>query len=107
MAEIGVMLLLFMVGLKISLRDLWRMRATVLGGGGLQYGTTAAAIAGLARAVGLAWPEAIAWGLAVGLSSTALVIWLLEDRGEHVVPTRLDEFVGLDELPGVLLEGQL
>ena len=33
-AEIGVMLLLFMVGLKISLRDLWRMRTTVIGGGG-------------------------------------------------------------------------
>jgi CPA2 family monovalent cation:H+ antiporter-2 len=85
-AEIGVMLLLFMVGLKISLRDLWRMRATVLGGGGLQYGVTAAAITMLARALGLPWPEAIAWGLAVGLSSTALVIWLLEDRGETSTP---------------------
>ena len=81
-AEVGVMLLLFMVGLKISLRDLWRMRATVLGGGGLQYGATALATSLLARTFGLPWPEAIAWGLAVGLSSTALVIWLLEDRGE-------------------------
>jgi CPA2 family monovalent cation:H+ antiporter-2 len=85
-AEIGVMLLLFMVGLKISLRDLWRMRATVLGGGGLQYGVTAAGVALLARAFGLGWPEAVAWGLAVGLSSTALVIWLLEDRGETANP---------------------
>jgi CPA2 family monovalent cation:H+ antiporter-2 len=85
-AEVGVMLLLFMVGLKISLRDLWRMRATVLGGGGLQYGATALAISALARALGLAWPEAIAWGLAAGLSSTALVIWLLEDRGETSNP---------------------
>ncbi len=85
-AEIGVMLLLFMVGLKISLRDLWRMRAVVLGGGALQYGSTATAIAALARAFGLPWPEAIAWGLAVGLSSTALVIWLLEDRGETANP---------------------
>ena len=85
-AEIGVMLLLFMVGLKISLRDLWRMRATVLGGGGLQYGVTAAAVAVLARTFGLAWPEAVAWGLVVGLSSTALVIWLLEDRGETATP---------------------
>ncbi|MHC4816394.1 MAG: cation:proton antiporter domain-containing protein, partial [Planctomycetota bacterium] len=81
-AEVGVMLLLFMVGLKISLRDLWRMRATVLGGGGLQYGVTALATSLLARTFGLPWPEAVAWGLAVGLSSTALVIWLLEDRGE-------------------------
>jgi CPA2 family monovalent cation:H+ antiporter-2 len=85
-AEVGVMLLLFMVGLKISLRDLWRMRATVLGGGGLQYGVTALLIALLARLLGLPWPEAIAWGLAVGLSSTALVIWLLEDRGETSNP---------------------
>ena len=85
-AEIGVMLLLFMVGLKISLRDLWRMRATVLGGGGLQYGVTAAGVALLGRGFGLGWPEAVAWGLAVGLSSTALVIWLLEDRGETANP---------------------
>ena len=85
-AEIGVMLLLFMVGLKISLRDLWRMRAIVLGGGALQYGVTATAVAGIAFGFGLPWPEAVAWGLAVGLSSTALVIWLLEDRGETSSP---------------------
>ncbi len=85
-AEIGVMLLLFMVGLKISLRDLWRMRATVLGGGSLQYGLTTAGIALLLRSLGLGWPEAVAWGLAVGLSSTALVIWLFEDQGETASP---------------------
>jgi CPA2 family monovalent cation:H+ antiporter-2 len=85
-AEVGVMLLLFMVGLKISLRDLWRMRATVLGGGGLQYFVTALATTLLAHLFGLSWPESIAWGLAVGLSSTALVIWLLEDRGETANP---------------------
>jgi CPA2 family monovalent cation:H+ antiporter-2 len=85
-AEVGVMLLLFMVGLKISLRDLWRMRATVLGGGGLQYGVTAMTITLVARAFGLPWPESVAWGLAVGLSSTALVVWLLEDRGETANP---------------------
>ena len=85
-AEVGVMLLLFMVGLKISLRDLWRMRATVIGGGGLQYGVTTLAITMLARAFGMPWSEAVAWGLAVGLSSTALVIWLLEDRGETSSP---------------------
>jgi CPA2 family monovalent cation:H+ antiporter-2 len=85
-AEVGVMLLLFMVGLKISLRDLWRMRATVLGGGGLQYSVTALATTILAHTFGLSWQESIAWGLAVGLSSTALVIWLLEDRGETANP---------------------
>jgi len=85
-AEIGVMLLLFMVGLKISLRDLWRMRGIVLGGGALQYGVTSTAVAGIALGLGLPWPEAVAWGLAVGLSSTALVIWLLEDRGETSKP---------------------
>jgi hypothetical protein len=62
------------------------MRATVIGGGGLQYVVTAAAVAALARGFGLAWPEAVAWGLAVGLSSTALVIWLLEDRGGEIRP---------------------
>ena len=52
-AEIGVMLLLFMVGLKISLRDLWRMRGIVLGGGALQYGVTSTAVAGIALGLGL------------------------------------------------------
>ena len=47
---------------------------------------TALAITMLARFFGLPWPEAIVWGLAVGLSSTALVIWLLEDRGETASP---------------------
>jgi CPA2 family monovalent cation:H+ antiporter-2 len=85
-AEIGVMLLLFMVGLKISLKDLWRMRATVLGGGGLQYLATSATVALAARLFGIDWPGAVAFGLAIGLSSTALVIWLLEDAGQTGAP---------------------
>lgn len=85
-AEVGVMLLLFMVGLKISIRDLWRMRGTVLGGGSIQYVATSAVVAVAAHTFGFGWPGALAFGLAFGLSSTALVIWLLEDSGQTATP---------------------
>lgn len=81
-AEVGVMLLLFTVGLKLKLGDLWQMRTTVLGAGSGQVLATGAAAAGAATALGRPASEAIVWGMVVALSSTALVLWLLEDSGE-------------------------
>ncbi len=82
LAELGVILLLFTVGLKLRLRDLWTMRGTALGGGALQVVGTAAAAGALAVAIGgEAIASGVTWGLLVALSSTALVLWLLEDSG--------------------------
>lgn len=83
LAEVGVILLLFTVGLKLSLRDLWQLRRLVLGGGGGQVVLTAAAGAGILLLAGsFSPPTAIFWGLVIALSSTVVVLWLLEDRGE-------------------------
>ena len=82
LAEIGVILLLFTVGLKLSLKDLWRLRGAVLGGGAGQVVLTGLAGWGLAVGFGAGPEEAIVWGMLVSLSSTALVLSLLEDGGD-------------------------
>jgi CPA2 family monovalent cation:H+ antiporter-2 len=82
LAEIGVILLLFTVGLKLSLKDLWRLRGAVLGGGAGQVVLTGLAGWGLAVGFGAGPAEAIVWGMLVSLSSTALVLSLLEDGGD-------------------------
>jgi CPA2 family monovalent cation:H+ antiporter-2 len=81
-AEVGVMLLLFTVGLKLKLGDLWRLRTSVFGGGALQVLVTGGATAAIAVGVGRPLPEAVVWGAMVALSSTALVLWLLEGSGD-------------------------
>ena len=82
LAEIGVLLLMFSIGLKLSLRELWEMRGVAIGAGLVQVGGTLAITAILARGFGLPVPQAVAWGYVVALSSTALGIGLLEDRAE-------------------------
>ncbi|MBX6331579.1 MAG: cation:proton antiporter [Gemmatimonadaceae bacterium] len=81
-AEIGVILLLFTVGLEFSLPQLFRLRTLLLAGGGLQVALTLLVTALLARAFAAAWPVAIFVGMLVALSSTAIVLRLLADRGE-------------------------
>jgi CPA2 family monovalent cation:H+ antiporter-2 len=85
-AEIGVVLLLFTVGLELSLRELWRMRKVVLLGGGAQMSLTALLGLGVCVVAGLEMPTAIFFGFLVSLSSTALVLTLLTERGETGSP---------------------
>src|SRR5512145_927093 len=82
LAELGVVFLLFMIGLELSLERLKTMRRFVLGLGGAQILVTGAAIAIVARVLGLAGPSAITIGLALALSSTAVVVQILVERGE-------------------------
>ena len=86
LAELGVVLLLFTVGIEFSVRELSRMGSFLLVGGGLQVALTTAATAVLARAVGVAWPNGIFLGMLVALSSTAIVLRLLAGRGEMDSP---------------------
>ena len=86
MAEIGVVLLLFTVGIEFSLQDLIRLRSFLLVGGGLQVLLSVAAAAAAARALGEPWRVAIFLGMLVALSSTAIVIRLFADRGEMDAP---------------------
>jgi len=87
LAEVGVALLLFSIGLDISLARLARIRAFALSGGGLQVVLTVAAAAGAVLALsGTSLRAAVFWGFLVALSSTAIVLRILMDRGELDAP---------------------
>jgi K+:H+ antiporter len=81
LAELGVVFLLFTIGLELSLRRLVSMGHLVFGLGGLQILLTAAAVGALAVLFGNALPTAIILGLALALSSTAIVMQILTSRG--------------------------
>ena len=79
-AEFGVVMMLFLVGLELEPRRLWRLRGPLLGMGGLQVTLTSSALAAGALALGLPWPTALAVGLILSLSSTAIVLQSLQER---------------------------
>lgn len=85
-AEIGVMLLLFTIGLEFSLRRLREMKALVLIGGGLQVVVTAGLTAGAAIYLGRAVGQAVFFGFLIALSSTAIVLKSYVDRREVDAP---------------------
>lgn len=85
-AELGVAFLLFMIGLELSVERLWRMRGLVFGLGAAQVGVTAAVIAGFAYAFGNSLAAAVALGAGLALSSTAIVVQLLAERGRLGTP---------------------
>jgi CPA2 family monovalent cation:H+ antiporter-2 len=81
-AELGVILLLFTIGIEFSLGRLFAIRRLIVAGGGLQVGLTIAVIVGLCLLAGTGAPAAVFTGMLVALSSTAIVLKLLDDRGE-------------------------
>lgn len=85
-AELGVVLLLFIVGLELKLTKLWTMRADIFGLGAAQLGATGAVIAGLIGAVGRQWEGAILLGFALSLSATSIALQMLEERGAMQEP---------------------
>jgi CPA2 family monovalent cation:H+ antiporter-2 len=76
-AEFGIILLLFSVGLELSFRRLWSMRRQVFGLGAAELLLSAAVIAAALRLFGQGWGGATGMGLALALSSTALVLPLV------------------------------
>src|SRR5437763_13790221 len=76
-AELGIVLLLFSVGLELSCRRLWSMRRLVFGVGAAELAGCAAAIGGGLYLLGQSVPAAVALGLALALSSTAILIPLV------------------------------
>lgn len=82
--EIGVMLLLFVVGLGVRPNSLWSMRTLLLGLGSGQYLVSTLAItAVLIWAAGLRWQPALIVGLALAMSSTAMPFQMLQERGDR------------------------
>jgi monovalent cation:proton antiporter-2 (CPA2) family protein len=80
-AEFGVVLMLFLIGLELNPASLWRMRVPILGLGGLQVGITTLVIGLVMLALGLAWQSALAIGMILALSSTAMVLQTLDEKG--------------------------
>ncbi len=82
LAELGVVFLLFTLGLEFSLPRMMAVRREVFGLGGLQVGATIALIAVIARSFGLPWVVGSLVGGAIAMSSTAIILHTLTDRGE-------------------------
>jgi K+:H+ antiporter len=86
LAEVGVILLLFTIGIEFSLGRLKEMGRQVLGAGSLQMGFTIAVTGAVALAVTPGWEAALFLGFLVALSSTAIVLKVLTDKGEIDAP---------------------
>jgi len=86
LAEVGVILLLFTIGIEFSLSRLREMGRQVVIGGGAQVLLTVGLSAAVAAGLGLAWPVAALAGFLVALSSTAIVLKGLADKGEIDAP---------------------
>ena len=80
-AEFGVVMMLFLIGLELRPSLLWRMRGPILGLGGLQVTITAVVLMAIALSVGLATGTALAVGMILALSSTAIVLQTLAEKG--------------------------
>jgi len=86
LAEIGVVLLLFVIGLEISIADLERLKRFFAIGGSAQFFGTAAVVTLLLPLTGLVLQQSLYLGFVVALSSTAIVLRALQERGELETP---------------------
>jgi len=84
-SEFGVVLLLFLIGLELEPKKLWSMRRSILGSGGVQLLLSSIAIGAFAMFCGLNWQSAMVIGLGLALSSTAIALQTMQERG--LMPT--------------------
>jgi CPA2 family monovalent cation:H+ antiporter-2 len=80
-AEFGVVMMLFLIGLELEPELLWKLRKPILGLGGLQVALTTAVVMTIAMMFGFAWQPALAIGMIMSLSSTAIVLQTLTEKG--------------------------
>ena len=80
-AEFGVVMMLFLIGLELRPALLWRMRGPILGLGGMQVLVTTILITIAGAAFGLIWQNALVVGMTLALSSTAIVLQTLNEKG--------------------------
>ena len=85
-AELGVVMFLFIIGLEMRPARLWSLRREIFGLGAVQVLVCALLLTGLALAAGLAWHAAVIAGFGFALSSTAIVMQLLQERNENADP---------------------
>jgi glutathione-regulated potassium-efflux system ancillary protein KefC len=92
LAELGVVLMLFVIGLELDPRRLLGMRREAFGGGSLQMALCGIALGVAFVALGLPWQAALVAGLALALSSTAVALQALGERNELATPTGRSAF---------------
>lgn len=80
-AELGIVLLMFTLGIEFSIRELHHLWRLALFGGGMQVGITAACAGGIAAAFGRPWEECLLIGVVFALSSTAVSLKSFQDQG--------------------------
>lgn len=80
-AEFGVVMMLFLIGLELKPSLLWKMRTPILGLGGLQVAITTILFGGVGLLLGLPWQSSLAVGMILALSSTAIVLQTLAEKG--------------------------
>jgi monovalent cation:proton antiporter-2 (CPA2) family protein len=85
-AEFGVVMMLFLVGLELEPKMLWELRHRLLGLGGLQVLLSAGLFAGAGLLAGLQWQVAVTIGLVLSLSSTAIVLQTFQEKGVAGTP---------------------
>ncbi|WP_300786057.1 cation:proton antiporter [uncultured Desulfovibrio sp.] len=85
-ADLGVAMLLFTIGMELSGEALNRLKKPVFLGGSLQIGCTAGAVAVLMHFQGVAWTQGIIWGCLVAMSSSAIVLQILQQKGLTSTP---------------------
>ena len=85
-AEFGVVLMLFLVGLELEPRRLWAMRKPIFGWGSVQVLVSALVMALIGMAFGVAWPVALAASLGLAMSSTAIGLAVLAERNVQPTP---------------------
>lgn len=85
-AEIGVVMLLFLIGLELNLGRLMALRRDIFGLGFAQLAVTGLVLTGLAQVAGIGWAGAIILGLAFALSATSVALQVLEERGDLKAP---------------------
>lgn len=91
-SEFGVLMLLFIIGLELRLTRIWAMRRSVFGLGAAQVGATGAVFTVFAHLLGVPWAGAALIGFGLALSSTAIVLPLLSERGLLTLTSGRDAF---------------
>jgi monovalent cation:proton antiporter-2 (CPA2) family protein len=86
LAELGIVMLLFIIGLELKPTRLWSMRRDIFGFGLGQIALCGAALAGLLSLAGFDWRSAVVAGAGLALSSTAFAVPLMEERSELTQP---------------------
>lgn len=85
-AELGVVLMLFLIGLELQPARLWKMRNLVFGVGSMQVGLTAMGVGVCAIGIGTSWKAGLAIGIALAMSSTAIATQILGEKNELAAP---------------------